>query len=247
MEENQKTYFPTQPRPVFICLLWSNIFFALMFPISIEINLWTIKQWFDLDGEVSLPTWYSSSQLLVSGLLVLAALKFRRKESPSPGLYFLVGFGLIFLSADEASSIHEKLTPLSAKYAHFIPLIRGNQGAWITIYGVIFVFITMMNFKNILLMWKNYRISLLLFVIGLCVLVFGAVLMEITMYYSLLPSKVMQLIIEEFMEMTGGSIILMSSFVFFNNHVEVREVCTDTSLKRSPTTAQGEPRAEMVR
>ncbi len=42
------------------------------------------------------------------------------------------------------------------------------------------------------------------------------------MHYSLLPSKVMQLILEEFMEMMGGSIILISSFVFFNNHVEVR-------------------------
>ncbi|MEO1910162.1 MAG: hypothetical protein ABGX10_07040 [Paracoccus sp. (in: a-proteobacteria)] len=222
MKKNIETYFPARPRTILVYLTFFNIILALMFPISIALDFWTIKQWFDLDGEVSIPTWYSSSQLLVSGLFILAALRFRRVTSPRLGFYLLVGLGLIFLSADEASSIHEKLTPLSAKYAHFVPLIRGNQGAWITIYGIIFAFIVVINYKNIVQMWLNYRKSLQIFVFGLCVLVSGAVLMEITMYYSLLPSKVIQLILEEFLEMTGGSIILISSFVFFNNHVEVR-------------------------
>ncbi|WP_139291456.1 hypothetical protein [Paracoccus sp. SM22M-07] len=222
MEKNNEIYFPVQPRTILIYLTFFNIILSFMFPISIALDFWTIKQWFDLDGEVSIPTWYSSSQLLVSGLFILAALRFRRPGSPRLGFYLLVGLGLIFLSADEASSIHEKLTPLSAKYAQFVPLIRGNQGAWITIYGVIFSLILTINYNNILQMWLNYKESLQIFVFGLCVLVSGAVLMEITMYYSLLPSKVMQLILEEFMEMMGGSIILISSFVFFNNHVEVR-------------------------
>lgn len=193
-----------------------------MFPISIALDFWTIKLWFDLDSEVSIPTWYSSSQLLVSGLLILAALKFRRETSPRFGFYLLVSLGLIFLSADEASSIHERLTPLSAKYAHFVPLIRGNQGAWITIYGVIFAFILVINYKNVVRMWVSYRNSLLIFSVGICVLVSGAVLMEIAMYYSLLPSKIMQLVLEEFMEMMGGSIILISGLVFLNNHIEVK-------------------------
>lgn len=121
-----------------------------MFTISISFDFWTIKPWFDLDGEVSILTWHSSSQLLVSGLFILAAFRFRRPGSPRLGFYLLVGLGLIFLSADEASSIHEKLTPLSEKYAQFVPLIRGNQGAWITIYGVIFALILVINYNNIL-------------------------------------------------------------------------------------------------
>lgn len=235
MKKNIENYFPAEPITVLIYLICFNILFSFMFLISIALDSWTIKQWFDLDSEVSIPTWYSSSQLLVSGLLILAALKFRGEKSPRPGFYLLAGLGLIFLSADEASSIHERLTPLAAKYAHFIPLFNGVHGAWITIYGVIFLFILAINLKNIFLMWESYRNSLLMFLAGLCVLVSGAVIIEIFMYYSLLPSKVIQLTLEESMEMTGGSMILISSFVFFNKHVEVREVSADTALEHGRT------------
>lgn len=247
MEKDQLDYFPMQPRTALTYLLLFNILFALMFPISIALDFWTIKQWFDLDGEVSIPTWYSSSQLLVSGLFILSSLKFRRTISPRPGFYFLVGLGLIFLSADEAASIHEKLTPLSAKYAHFVPLINGNQGAWITIYGVIFASAVLLNINSILVMWKNYREPLLIFIAGLSVLVSGAVLMEITMYYSLLPSKVLQLILEEFMEMTGGSLILISSFIFLNNHVAVRALSAETATEHRHMVAQSKSRAGVLR
>lgn len=225
MEKEQPDYFPFHPRVLFFYLLSFNFFLTLMYSISILSGSWNLQQWFDLDGEISIPTWYSSSQLLVSGLLILAAIKYRYKGfSPRRDLYLIVGLGLIFLSADETSMIHERLTPLSAKYANFIPLFNGNRGAWITIYGVIFLTIFTSQIKNIVLMWHNYREAFVLFFLGLITLVAGAVLVEITMYYSLLPSAILQVSVEEFLEMVGGSIILISSVVFLSRHVEVRKL-----------------------
>lgn len=240
MEEKQPDYFPSQPRAILTYLLCFNVFLTLMFPISIASGSWNLQQWFDLDGEISVPTWHSSSQLLVSGLFILAAIKFRCKEvSPKRGFYLLVGLGLVFLSADEASMIHERLTPLSEKYASFVPLFRGNNGAWITIYAVVLLVIIASQAKNIILMSRSYRESLLVFSLGLAILVTGAVLIEITMYYSLFSSGIMQVALEEFLEMTGGSIILVSAVMFLNRHVEVKKVVRrdrvrDRSVSRLP-------------
>lgn len=225
MEKEQPDYFPFHPRILLFYLLCFNLILSLMYTISVLSGSWYLQKWFDLNDEVSIPTWHSSSQLLVSGLLILAAIKYRHERfSPQRGLYLIVGLGLIFLSADEASIIHESLNSLSKKYATFVPLFDGRHGAWITLYGVLFLIIAISQIKNIELMWKNYRDSFVIFSVGLITLVAGAVLVEITMYYSLFSSSIVQVSIEEFLEMAGGSIILVSSLVFLNRHVEVRKL-----------------------
>lgn len=225
MEKEQPVCFPFHLGGLLFYLVGFNLFLTLMYFMSILSGSWTLQQWFDLDGEIGIPSWHSSSQLLVSGLLILVAIKYRHEGfSPRRGLYLIVGLGLVFLSADEASMIHERLTPISKRYATFVPLFNGSRGAWITLYGALFIIICISQINNIALMWRNYRESFAIFSFGFLILVTGAALVEITMYYSFFSSAVIQVSIEEFLEMSGGSIILTSSLLFLKRHAKVEKL-----------------------
>jgi len=64
--------------------------------------------YFDLNMEQNIPTWYSSSMLLLCSLL-LAAIAVSAKRS-GYGLYWKgLFFVLLFMSIDEATAIHEKV------------------------------------------------------------------------------------------------------------------------------------------
>jgi hypothetical protein len=74
---------------------------------------------FDLDGEGNVPTWYQASSLLVcAALLGIIAAGTRAARRPF-ALHWL-GLSLIFvyLSADEASFIHELLNPVFRRWWH---------------------------------------------------------------------------------------------------------------------------------
>ncbi|MGB3681953.1 MAG: hypothetical protein WA990_05650 [Rubrobacteraceae bacterium] len=88
-------------------------------------------QLFELDSDQNIPTWYSSSMLLIcAGLLAIIAAAARRN------IYRIqwIGLSLIFLylSADEAASIHEKMSPAVER---LIPISGFSDYAWIFLYA----------------------------------------------------------------------------------------------------------------
>lgn len=212
-----------RPRALLVYLIALDLFFVIMFPLSSGSGSLTLAWWFDLDSENSIPTWYSSSQWLVSGLLVLLTSSFRTRDvRPTRAFCILVGLGLVFLSADEASMIHERLTPLAASHAEFIPMFRGDRGAWISIYGAIALLLAVLNFRNILSLWQHHRRATVVFCTGFATLVTGAVVIEAAGYYSLFASDTLQLMAEEGLEMVGGSIILVGTALFLNSHISLQ-------------------------
>lgn len=65
----------------------------------------------NMDGEMSLPAWFSSMLLLVcSALLGLIALDALREKEPFRRYWLGLALIFLYLSADEAASIHEKAT-----------------------------------------------------------------------------------------------------------------------------------------
>lgn len=65
---------------------------------------------FDLDAEISIPTWYTSALLGgAASLALVSGLKARELRRPAWGGWLLVAVGLAFLSMDEAAQIHELL------------------------------------------------------------------------------------------------------------------------------------------
>lgn len=85
-----------------------------------EFALKTIAK-LNLDEEKnSLPTWYQSSTLLLSSLLLLVIGLARREQKDRDAKYWwLLSFVFLFLSLDESISIHEQMTmPLRTAF-HF--------------------------------------------------------------------------------------------------------------------------------
>ncbi len=172
---------------------------------------------FDLDGEQTIGAWWSGSQLLLAGALVgLAARSLADRSPPSRLFFWFLAMGLVFLSLDEVTSIHEGLTSLSYKYAGWIPSFKGNHGAWISIYAVIAIALLAMTHKDIKFLWLECRLPSALVFAGFFLLVIGAVGIEVVGgYYGLIRPPALQVGLEEFLEMVGGSVILFGTLVFF--------------------------------
>ena len=63
---------------------------------------------FDVDNESSIPTWFSSSGLLISSLLLLAIAGERRREGDRDARYWYgLALGFAVMSLDEIAALHE--------------------------------------------------------------------------------------------------------------------------------------------
>ena len=101
----------------------------------------TFHKLFGLDGEKNIPALFSAAQLLLVGIVFLS-MAYQRRQLHFSSLRFLavLGMAFIFLSFDEAFSIHEKITG-SLRHIEWIPRFKGNHGIWVAPYlsvGLVF-------------------------------------------------------------------------------------------------------------
>jgi hypothetical protein len=99
---------------------------------AVEWKFGWLSKLFDLDGEMNVPTWYSSAQLLLVGLLlgVFAWAKWdRAKLKASLGLVAAAGLFVLF-SMDEVACLHENLGGKLVFY-----LKAKNHGSAFTLYA----------------------------------------------------------------------------------------------------------------
>ncbi len=74
---------------------------------------WLLRQFFDVDEEDSLPTWYSATALLLASFLLLLISR-RKRIDRDPWVRYWYGLTLAFaaLSMDEVAGLHETLNSL---------------------------------------------------------------------------------------------------------------------------------------
>jgi hypothetical protein len=93
----------------------------------------------DVSEEQSLPTWFSSLNLLLSALLLTVLYAIARRTGFEKHRYWLyLALVFLLLSVDEASSIHEKFTRLQQYTGVLVPMIQTHS--WI-LYGVLFTLV----------------------------------------------------------------------------------------------------------
>lgn len=175
---------------------------------------WRLHKLFDLDSEISIPTWFSIIQLFIIGLIPLLV-AFSQTVTPPPskrGLT-LFGLGFIYLSMDEGSSIHEKLT-LVFHNNPLVPYFDGVHGIWIVVYGCIGIITLILLRRDIFAVCKHFRKVALIFAAGMIVYLAGAGGAETITYFYIDKSNpfvyTIEVILEEFLEMAGASILLYS-------------------------------------
>lgn len=179
---------------------------------------WRIHELFDLDSEISIPTWFSIIQLFMIGLIALLVAN-NTKTTPPPSKKGLTIFGLgfLYLSMDEGSAIHEKLTH-EFHNNPLVPYFDGTHGIWIVVYGVIGIIILALLFKDILAAFKHYKKETFIFVIGMIVYLAGTAGSETITYFYVDKGNplvyAIEVCLEEFLEMVGASVLLYSVSLF---------------------------------
>ena len=180
---------------------------------------------FDVDQEKNLPTWYSSIQLSVAGLLCLLIYLFEKYSSKITivSRLFWIGLGLtfLFLSLDELVQLHEifdhrglfGITKHARWYVYYIPIT--------VIFIIIFSLFSRIIFKNKSHILKYFCVGGVIFLAAaLC----GDMVKEIIFSHKSLSSipaiLTIQTTIEEFMEMIGISICLTSILEFLINQIK---------------------------
>jgi hypothetical protein len=205
-----------------------EIFLVIIFILDIFLGFpQPLHKLFDLNGESTLPAWFSSMQLFLIGILFLySGYRHQKIQVITPRFLLLIGIGFIFLSMDESAVFHERTTQ-TLRHIEWIPRFKGNHGIWIPIYSIITSTIVLTNYRPIFSMWKAYPRQLLIMFIGVITFILGAVGMEIYSYWYLMGINPLlykvEVACEEFFEMLGASIILYGAIIFAAQSSELIE------------------------
>ena len=161
---------------------------------------------FNVDAEVSIPTWYAQSLfLLATGLLFIIGKIVNEDKKYWYGLAAL----MLFVSIDEGSSIHELfITPIRE-------LLNISEGplyyAWVIVYGLVFACISLFFVRFFMRLPRKTRI---LFAASLALFLAGALGMEmiggfvISQGYTVDWRYATAVGIEELLEMLGVTIFI---------------------------------------
>lgn len=207
---------------LFIGLVLLEILFVIGYIAGVTIpnnKLYTI---FNLDGESTIPSWFSSMHLFLIGLFFWTK-TLQSNNSPliSTFFYKTAGTGFIYLSADEASQFHEKIGNILRGIdngRNVIPHFEGGygHGFWLLPYFLIGITLAFVFHKDIIAFFKYYKRSSIIMISGLSISILGAVGFEIVGYgyrdvygdaNKFLP-YVFEVAAEEFFEMLGFSLVL---------------------------------------
>jgi len=176
--------------------------------------LWRIHDLFNLDSEASIPTWFSIIQLFMIGFIaLLVAYNQKATAPPSKRGLILFGLGFIYLSMDEGSVIHEKLTYI---FYHnpLVPYFHGTHGIWIVVYGCIGIIVLLILHRDIFAVYKYFNKEALIFTGGMIVFLAGTAGSETITFFYIDKSNpfiyTVEVILEEFLEMAGASVLLYS-------------------------------------
>jgi hypothetical protein len=208
---------PLERKAVFTFLICVNA--ALVGLSLIPVPSYTFRSWFDLDQEANVPTWFSSVQLLMIGL-VSAGLWRRFAAAGMRSLsrcYLMMAAGFLFLSADETATIHEGLTTIARKTQFRSPLPDGHA-FWIFLYPLL-VAIAALLVRRGLKEFFQEKEGRAWIVAGAFLLFLGAVSFETLGFYlhhaatDHSTAAAIEVTIEEALELVGQSMILFGFLV----------------------------------
>jgi hypothetical protein len=218
--EPQREAWRRLPRQLFATLLALDAVFVLLYLGAVAVHLAHSRYFilFNLDAEANPPSWYSGTQLFLVaiGFFVLASrlIPERHKVAILRPLWLVLGIGFTLLSMDEIGSIHERIGSLLWKLQIFNRIGFGDQWMWLyAIFGVVLVLIYR---KQIVLVWREWRFEVLLFVVGFAVLVLGAFVIEaIHLRFASHFHGIwnyLEVAVEEGFEMLGATILILPAF-----------------------------------
>ena len=173
-----------------------------------------------VNAERTLPTWYSSSALLACAFL-LAVIAVQKKNSGAPYVlhWRLLAAGFLYLSADEATALHEKTLPM-------LRAIFGQDRVFITTWTAVAVLVVPL----VALAYLRFLTHLptrvrLWFLLASGIYLAGAIGGELVgevilhrSYPRLIGAYRMVVHVEEFLEMMGVVVFLSTLLSYLSAH-----------------------------
>lgn len=180
---------------------------VLLHPLADATDLEVLETTFGLNEEQSVPTWYSSIQLLaLAGLLALLGAAYRRRDSRITRTAWIGAIIAAFFSVDEVATIHESITGVLGRF-DAVPTFEGGHGIWIFVYALIGIVVLVVTAPGILQIARLRARQAVWFALGALVFVAGGVGVEILSY-----SGSGQIVLEEAMELLGVAIMVAASY-----------------------------------
>jgi cytochrome b len=211
---------------ILIDILFISIFLAFSNAIplngSLGLMIDSFKFWFDINGEGNLISWYSSSKLLLSSILL--AIIFLNKGYFSAMLGSLL---LMLMSADEGGQIHERLGLfLSKLFLSSSNTVTGisTMHDWPYVVAPIGVFLVIVFIRTLIKEKSLGLVSVVNITLGLLILLVGSVGFEIVAHNvtSELLWGIHPNVIEEFLELVGSSIIMVGCIYGLTEKIQFR-------------------------
>lgn len=205
-------------KPVLIALVVAELVFAAAFLVIRFRPEFYVKA-FDLDNERNLTAVFSAIQFAwIAGVIVSFLLVPGMIVEPLRRLACAAVAGFLFLGIDEYTQVHEQLSGLLIPYA-WIPRLKQDIGAWIPAYAVLAAILLFLFRRAILMAARLYPQPSKLFLAGLALLFLGSVGCEIIAFEALAqnssdPSYPYVVVVEEFLEMSGASLMLYAVLAF---------------------------------
>jgi len=163
----------------------------------------------NLDGEITVGTWWASVQLALASVALLFV---ARKDSllgrrASVRALLLGAATTMYFSIDETAGIHELLTgTLSDKN---VPGFNNGRGVWLFLYAGAAIVVLVFAVPGILSLLRTDRADSIRFAVGVGMLVFGGVIVEISGYYA---ESHFEVIVEESFEFLGVAVMIWAAY-----------------------------------
>lgn len=208
-------------RVLFLCLIGIEIALAgvyLAVQLTEEFVRWgPIRPLFNLDGETSLPTWFSTIQLFIISVVLLLIVVNNRQPQRLPNWLLLIGAtGFTLLSVDEGAQLHERIKEPVVKFGPEWIQFPGGYGDWIIPYLLLCLVALVVLVRPLASVIRNYPREALIAIGGAIVIVLGAVGLEAVSYFLREDGGVwyaIEVAGEEFAEMAGASMILYAALL----------------------------------
>ena len=205
---------------VALCLTIANILVQFSIYFLGHDYLLGIVPLFNFYAEANIPTWFSSTILLTSSIL-LATIAYSSKINGAGNVRYWGGLSVIFLflSVDELAQLHEKMSKI-------LRLAVNPEGIfhspWViagAIFVIIFVLVYLRFFFNL-----PKKIKYLFFIAG-TLFIGGALGFELieNIYVDTYGTDVffaIMVTIEELLEMAGIILFIYALFLYMSSHVE---------------------------
>jgi hypothetical protein len=211
---DSSTQFPTK---IFLIALAFELLLVALYWLDIATNysFQLLHGLFDLDSEGNIPAWFSSCQLFTVAISFFSCARRKGTDSrPSRVLFILAGMGALYVSSDETAQIHEKVHALiGARYIDWVPAFAAQNFFLVMVFVAVLVSIGQMLSHDALAMWTHHRRIVLLTALGVAIGLTGGMVVEALGYRIPATRPILyrvEVTIEEFMEMSGASVILLS-------------------------------------